>query len=123
MIRISYEERFMVMWVKQGLTTLCYGFFSTLANPTRLAIVELLEEKPMSVTELVEALGQEQSMVSHNLRPLVRCHFVTRERRGKNNVYSLNHATMDPIMKAVEAHSTEFCGDGTKCYLQPEEAS
>ena len=123
MTNASYEECFMVIWVKQGLTTLCYGFFSTLANPTRLAIVELLEEKPMSVTELVEALGQEQSMVSHNLRPLVRCHFVTRERRGKNNVYSLNHATMDPIMKAVEAHSTEFCGDGTKCYLQPEEAS
>ena len=113
----------MVMWVKQGLTTLCYGFFSTLANPTRLAIVELLEEKPMSVTELVEALGQEQSMVSHNLSPLVRCHFVTRERRGKNNVYSLNHATMDPIMKAVEAHARDFCDDGSDCYLQPEEAS
>ena len=123
MTNTSYEEYFMVMWVKQGLTTLCYGFFSTLANPTRLAIVELLEEKPMSVTELVEALGQEQSMVSHNLRPLVRCHFVTRERQGKNNVYSLNHATMDPIMKAVEAHARDFCGDGSDCYLQPEEAS
>jgi len=123
MTNVSYEECIMVMWVKQGLTTLCYGFFSTLANPTRLAIVELLEEKPMSVTELVEALGQEQSMVSHNLRPLVRCHFVTRERRGKNNVYSLNHATMDPIMKAVEAHAMDFCGDGSDCYLQPEEAS
>ena len=123
MTNASYEECFMVMWVKQGLTTLCYGFFSTLANPTRLAIVELLEEKPMSVTELVEALGQEQSMVSHNLRPLVRCHFVTRERRGKNNVYSLNHATMDPIMKAVEAHAKDFCGDGSDCYLQPEEVS
>lgn len=123
MINASYEEYFMVMWVKHGLTTLCYGFFSTLANPTRLAIVELLDEKPMSVTELVDSLGQEQSMVSHNLRPLVRCHFVTRERRGKNNVYSLNHATMDPIMKAVEAHSTDFCGDGTNCYLQPEKAS
>ena len=123
MTNTSYEECFMVMWVKQGLTTLCYGFFSTLANPTRLAIVELLEEKPMSVTELVEALGQEQSMVSHNLRPLVRCHFVTRERRGKNNVYSLNLATMDPIMKAVEAHAMDFCGDGSDCNLQPEEAS
>jgi len=109
--------------VKRGLTRLCYGFFSTLANPTRLAIIELLEEKPMSVTELVEVLGEEQSMVSHNLRPLVRCHFVTRERRGKNNIYSLNHATMDPIMKAVEAHATDFCGNGTNCYLQQDEAT
>ncbi len=77
----------------------------------------------MSVTEIVEALGEEQSMVSHNLRPLVRCHFVTRERKGKNNIYSLNHATMDPIIKAVEAHATDFCGDGANCYLQLDEAS
>ena len=77
----------------------------------------------MSVTELVEALGEEQSMVSHNLRPLVRCHFVTRERKGKNNVYSLNHATMDPIMKAVVTHATDFCGDGADCYLQQDEAA
>ena len=109
--------------MKRGLSTFCYGFFSTLANSTRLAIIELLEERSMSVTELVEALGEEQSMVSHNLRPLVRCHFVTRERQGKNNVYSLNHSTMDPIMKAVEAHSTDFCGEGTNCYLQQDEAS
>jgi DNA-binding transcriptional ArsR family regulator len=109
--------------VKRGLTRLCYGFFSTLANPTRLAIIELLKERPMSVTELVKALEEEQSMVSHNLRPLVRCHFVTRERKGKNNVYSLNHVTMDPIMKAVEAHATDFCGDGANCYLYQEEVS
>ena len=108
--------------MKRGLTRLCYGFFSTLANPTRLAIIELLEERPMSVTELVEALGEEQSMVSHNLRPLVRCHFVTRERKGKSNVYSLNRATMDPIIKAVEDHSTDFCGNGANCYLHQGES-
>ena len=65
-----------VSGVKKGFTNLCYGFFSTLANPTRLAIIEKLEEGPMNVTGLVDALGQEQSMVSHNLRPLVRCKLV-----------------------------------------------
>ncbi len=108
--------------MKRGLTRLCYGFFSTLVNPTRLAIIELLEGRSMSVTELVEALGEEQSMVSHNLRPLVRCHFVTRERKGKSNVYSLNNATMDPIIKAVEAHARNFCGNGSKCYLHQGES-
>ena len=111
------------MWVKRGLTSLCYGFFSTLANPTRLAIVELLDERPMSVSELVEELGQEQSMVSHNLSPLVRCHFVTRERKGKSNVYSLNHETMNTIIKAVENHAQNFCGSGSNCYLQQDEAN
>ncbi len=109
--------------MKRELTSLCYGFFSTLANPTRLAIIELLVERPMSVTELVTELGEEQSMVSHNLRPLVRCHFVTRERQGKSNVYSLNHETMDPIMKAVENHAQNFCGGGVNCYLQQDEAN
>jgi len=108
--------------VKRGLTTLCYGFFSTLSNPTRLAIIELLDERQMTVSEIVEELGEEQSMVSHNLRPLVRCHFVTRERQGKSNVYSLNHATMDPIMKAVESHAQNFCGNGANCYLNQDEA-
>jgi DNA-binding transcriptional ArsR family regulator len=109
--------------VKKGLTTLCYGFFSTLANPTRLAIIELLYERPMSVSEMVETIGEEQSMISHNLRPLVRCHFVTRERKGKNNVYSLNHDTMDPVIKAVESHAQDFCGNGANCYLQQDEAN
>ncbi len=109
--------------MKRGLTTLCYGFFSTLANPTRLAIIELLEERPMSVSELVKELGQEQSMVSHNLRPLVRCHFVTKERQGKSNVYSLNHDTMGPIIQAVGNHAQNFCGNGANCYLQKDEAN
>ena len=108
--------------MKRGLTTLCYGFFSTLANPTRLAIIELLDERPMSVSELVEALDEEQSMVSHNLRPLVRCHFVTRKRKGKSNIYALNHTTLDPIIKAVESHAQDFCGNGANCYLQQDEA-
>ena len=108
--------------MKRGLTSLCYGFFSTLSNPTRLAIIELLDERPMSVTELVNELGEEQSMVSHNLRPLVRCHFVTRERKGKSNVYSLNHETMDPIIKAVSNQAEKFCGNGSNCYLQQDEA-
>jgi DNA-binding transcriptional ArsR family regulator len=104
--------------MKHGLTELCYGFFSTLANPTRLAIIEQLSEQPKSVTELVKALDQEQSMISHNLRPLTRCKFVTRKREGKNNVYYLNHETLGPILKAVEHHAEKFCGDGTNCPLK-----
>jgi len=104
--------------VKKGLTELCYGFFSTLANPTRLAIIEHLNEGPMSVTELVEALGQEQSMISHNLRPLTRCKLVKRKREGKNNVYYLNHETINPILTAVENHAEKYCEGGENCPLK-----
>lgn len=104
--------------MKKGLTDLCYGFFSTLANPTRLAIIEHLNEGPMSVTELVDALGQEQSMISHNLRPLARCKLVKRVREGKSNIYHLNKETLDPILKAVENHAEKFCAGGARCPLK-----
>lgn len=106
--------------MKKGLSDLCYGFFSTLANPTRLAIIEKLDVGPMNVSELVEALGQEQSMVSHNLRPLVRCKLVRVMREGKHRVYSLNHDTLDPILKSVELHAERFCEGGASCPLKTE---
>jgi DNA-binding transcriptional ArsR family regulator len=101
--------------MKHGLTDLCYGFFSTLANPTRLTIIELLYSSPMTVSQMVEALGHEQSMVSHNLKPLVRCKFVRVKQQGKNRVYSLNHETLDPIISVVESHASKFCGNKANC--------
>ena len=98
-----------LMDVKRGLTELCYGFFSTLANPTRLAIIEQLNESPMNVSQLAETLGQEQSMISHNLRPLVRCKFVQVQRDGKHRVYHLNKQTLTPILNTVEKHAETFC--------------
>ena len=104
--------------MKHEITTLCYGFFSTLANPTRLAIIELLDQNPMNVTEIVNSLGQEQSMISHNLRPLVNCKLVKVQREGKNRVYYLNHETLDPIFKAVETHASNFCANKQACPLK-----
>jgi DNA-binding transcriptional ArsR family regulator len=68
--------------MKQNLSETCHQFFSTLANPTRLAILELLRDGPRNVTDISEALNQEQSMISHNLKPLERCRFVFSERRN-----------------------------------------
>lgn len=101
--------------VKKGLSTTCYRFFSTLANPTRLAALENLMEKPMNVTQLAESLGQEQSMVSHNLRPLVKCRFVQVERKGRERLYSLNHETVDSLFKVIENHAVNYCPSGGKC--------
>jgi DNA-binding transcriptional ArsR family regulator len=101
--------------MKRGLTDLCYGFFSTLANPTRLAILEALDESDMSVTQLANSLGQEQSMVSHNLRPLERCKLVYFERKGKSKIYSLNRETVETLFKTVENHAQNHCLFTGKC--------
>ena len=101
--------------VKRGISETCYRFFSTLANPTRLAALESLMEKPMNVTQLAETLGQEQSMVSHNLRPLVECRFVSVERKGRERLYSINHETVDLLFKVIENHAVNYCPSGGEC--------
>lgn len=112
------DSSLMVSAVKKGLSETCYKFFSILGNPTRLATLETLMEDPMNVTQIAEALNQEQSMISHNLRPLVQCRFVHVERRGKERVYSVNHETIDPLLKIVENHAESFCPTGGRCHFR-----
>jgi len=101
--------------VKQNLSETCHLFFSTLSNPTRLGILELLREAPRNVTQLAKTLNQEQSMISHNLRPLVRCRFVFVERKWKERIYSLNRETMEPIFKTIDNHVEKYCPRKGKC--------
>jgi DNA-binding transcriptional ArsR family regulator len=101
--------------MKKGLTTICYRFFTNLANPTRLAALEQLMDKPMSVNELAAALGQEQSMISHNLKPLLACNFISIKNQGKKHVYFVNRETIEPIFKTIENHAEKFCPTGGKC--------
>jgi DNA-binding transcriptional ArsR family regulator len=106
--------------VKKGLTALCYKFFSNLSNPTRLAVLEKLADKAMSVNELAEALDQEQSMISHNLKPLLLCNFIFIERQGKKRIYSVNHETVDALFRVIENHAKKFCPTGGNCLLEGE---
>lgn len=101
--------------MKQNLSKTCYQFFSTLANPTRLAIVELLRDGPKNVTEISRSLGQEQSMISHNLKPLERCRFVFSERRKREHVYYLNKETLGNLFKIFSYHAEKYCPTEGKC--------
>ena len=101
--------------MKQGINEICYGFFSTLANPTRLAILERLQDGPMNVSGLAELLDQEQSMISHNLKLLEHCGFVSSERRGKEKYVFINKGIVEPLFELVEKHLKEHCGFEGDC--------
>jgi len=101
--------------MKKGLTQICYKFFTNLSNPTRLAALEQLMEKPMSVTELATTLGQEQSMISHNLKPLLKCNIITIQKQGKKHIYTANKETLTPIFEAIQNHAQKFCPTGGNC--------
>jgi DNA-binding transcriptional ArsR family regulator len=101
--------------MKKRLTKICYRFFTNLANPTRLATLEQLLTKPMNVNELATALGQEQSMISHNLKPLLDCNLISIEKQGKKHIYTINQETLQPIFDAIQNHAQKFCPTGGKC--------
>lgn len=64
-------------------------FFSTLANHSRLAIVQLLRRHGATVTQIAESLGYEQSRVSHSLARLQQAGIVACRWEDKRKVFRL----------------------------------
>jgi ArsR family transcriptional regulator, nickel/cobalt-responsive transcriptional repressor len=60
-----------------------------LASPRRLMLLARLRQSPCSVNDLAEAIGMQQSAVSHQLRLLRALGLVTGTRTGRSVVYSL----------------------------------
>jgi DNA-binding transcriptional ArsR family regulator len=60
-----------------------------LATPSRVLILAQLRGGPRSVSELIAAVGMQQSAVSHQLKLLRDIGLVVGERHGRSVVYSL----------------------------------
>ena len=88
------------------------NFFMNFANKTKLEIIYSLREGALSVTEIAEMIGEEQSKVSHNLRKLSACRILNVEQRGKQRFYSLNKETVLPMLELVEKHVRSYCTGG-----------
>ena len=63
--------------------------FKGFADPTRVHILTLLQEKELCVTEIAEAVELSQSAISHQLRILKQMHLIKFRRECKNIWYSL----------------------------------
>jgi ArsR family transcriptional regulator, nickel/cobalt-responsive transcriptional repressor len=75
-----------------------------LATPSRVQIIARLKDGPCSVTELAEAVGMEQSAVSHQLRQLRLLGLVIGERRGKHVIYGIHDAHVGELLDQVVFH-------------------
>ena len=69
-------------------------FFEGLANPTRLAVVELLAAGELRVSELAERCRVSQPRMSWHLRILRQARVVTTRREGREVFCSLDHAAI-----------------------------
>ena len=69
-----------------------------IGHPMRIAIIELLEQKPLNVTEIYTELNIEQAAASHRHNVLKNKNMLVSRRRGKKIFYSLrNHALTELI--------------------------
>lgn len=67
----------------------CSQYLKALGDPTRLQIVEFLQDGPRTVTEIAEHLSTEITNASHHLHVLAHACLVVSERVGKYCYYSL----------------------------------
>lgn len=75
-----------------------------LATPSRLLILARLREGPLPVTALADAVGMEQSAVSHQLRLLRGLSLVGSERQGRQIVYSLYDTHVAQLLDEAVYH-------------------
>ncbi len=78
-------------------------FFQGLADPTRVRILELLAERPRTVSELQAELGLAQGRVSSHLACLRWCGYVVGTVDGRFNRYQLVDPRVRDIVVAAEA--------------------
>ncbi|MDE0835324.1 MAG: metalloregulator ArsR/SmtB family transcription factor [Akkermansiaceae bacterium] len=82
------------------------------SDPTRLRILSLLNQDPLTVAELQEILGMGQSRISTQLSQLKAAGLVIDERSGKNNVYSASlPVTLLPITLQAAGEIPEVSTD------------
>ena len=95
------------------------SWFRALADPSRVQIVEYLarQARPMSVGEIVAAVGLAQSTVSQHLKILAEVRFVLVEAVGNARHYRINEACIgcfpsaaDVVMGRPAPTSTGGCG-------------
>ena len=84
------------------------NMLKAMAHPMRIAILKHLEDgKKLTVTEIHELLGIEQSTTSHHLGILKDKGVLCSKREGKNTFYYLKHDTLSQIIDCLNRCNCE----------------
>lgn len=75
-----------------------------LATPSRVRILARLKQSPCAVGDLAEAVGMEQSAVSHQLRLLRHLDLVVGERSGRRTIYALHDSHVGVLLEEAVYH-------------------
>ena len=83
-------------------------FFRMLGHPVRIRVLELLQDGPMPVRDLLAAIEIERSSLSQQLAVLRRSGIVTSVREGDTVVYSLAGPDVAELLRAARRILTEL---------------
>ena len=64
--------------------------FNALGDPTRRAIFEKLQERPLAVVDIADGLPVSRPAVSQHLKVLREARLINLKTVGNNNIYELN---------------------------------
>jgi ArsR family transcriptional regulator len=81
--------------------------FRTLGHPLRIRVLELLQDGPKAVSELLVELDVEASTLSQQLAVLRRAGIVVSTRKGTSVVYELAASDVAELMRAARRFLTE----------------
>jgi ArsR family transcriptional regulator, arsenate/arsenite/antimonite-responsive transcriptional repressor len=75
--------------------------FKALSDPTRRKILQLLKQKDLTVSEILEHFPITQPSLSHHLDALKRAGLVVPERNGQFIVYSINLSVFEEVEEFI----------------------
>lgn len=76
-------------------------FFRTIGHPTRIRVLELLQDGPRPVYELLADIGVESSNLSQQLAVLRRAGLVVSSREGGEVIYTLSTTDVVDLLRAA----------------------
>jgi DNA-binding transcriptional ArsR family regulator len=97
-------------------------FFRTLGHPVRIRVLELLQEGPRPVHELLADIGVEASNLSQQLAVLRRTGLVVSHREGNVVRYELSAPQVGDLLRAARTILTSMLVDQGELLAELREA-
>lgn len=96
--------------------------FRTLGHPVRIRVLELLQEGPLPVRDLLTEIGVEPSNLSQQLAVLRRAGLVVSTRDGSTVLYTMSTPDVADLMRAARRILTTVIIDKQESLLEELQA-
>jgi len=88
----------------ENLNVLMIKFLKVLSDPTRLKIIEYLQENPTNAGKIQKELNLSQSYTSHQLKKLKDVDIITYKRLGKQKKFKIKNKEIYKLISLIKAY-------------------